>query len=105
VLAIEIGDASDAAALVSLDTTGQIKRYRGWHEWSAAELIVEGEGGVAAGVDGESIELDAPLRFESLPGALRVRVVPWAEEGAPSATKTVSHDVLTNLWGVAAGDR
>jgi hypothetical protein len=34
-----------------------------------------------------------------------VRVVPWAEEGAPSATKTVSHDVLTNLWGVAAGDR
>jgi len=105
VLAIEIGDASDAAALVSLDAAGQVKRYRCWHEWTAGEMVIEGTGPVAAGVDGESLELTAPLRFTSVPGALRVRVVPWADEGGPSATRTISKDVLGNLWGVAAGDR
>jgi diacylglycerol kinase family enzyme len=105
VVAIEVSSAADAAALVSLDTTGQVKRYHGWHEWSAAELVVEGDGAVATGVDGESIELDAPLRFETVPGALRVRVVPWAEAAAPSVSKNVSRDVISNLWGVASGGR
>ena len=107
ILAIEIAGASDASALVSLDAVGQAKRYRGWHEWSADELDVGSDEPVKAGVDGEALVLEAPLRFRIRPGALRARVLPWAEHdvAARVQTRRVSAEVLGNLWDVASGSR
>jgi diacylglycerol kinase family enzyme len=47
---------------------------RGWLRWEAAQFEVRSGGPVPAGVDGEALVFDAPVRFRSLPGALRVRV-------------------------------
>ena len=42
--------------------------------WSATSLEVDAAARIHAGLDGEAVELDPPLRFEIQPGALRVRV-------------------------------
>jgi diacylglycerol kinase family enzyme len=42
--------------------------------WTARQLEVTATASVHAGVDGEAVELDAPLRFVIRPGTLRVRI-------------------------------
>jgi diacylglycerol kinase family enzyme len=42
--------------------------------WSATSLEVDAAAPIHAGLDGEAVELDPPLRFKIQPGALRVRV-------------------------------
>jgi diacylglycerol kinase family enzyme len=42
--------------------------------WTATHFGVDAEGSMHAGVDGEAVELDAPLGFVIRPGALRVRI-------------------------------
>jgi hypothetical protein len=60
---------------------------------------------VEIGIDGEALLLDPPLVFESLPGALRVRLPRRA--AAPShAARTVrllSDSTISELAEVAAG--
>jgi hypothetical protein len=46
-----------------------------YHVWQAAAFLVESDGPVPAGVDGEAATFDPPLRFRSRPAALRVRVL------------------------------
>jgi len=43
-------------------------------EWSAPTFRVESATTVLAGIDGESVEIEPPLEFESVPQSLRVRV-------------------------------
>jgi hypothetical protein len=42
--------------------------------WSCLEFEIRALAPVAVGLDGEALVLEPPLRFVSLPGALRVRV-------------------------------
>ena len=42
--------------------------------WTTAQLEVNASAPVHAGIDGEAVDLDPPLRFAIRPGALRVRV-------------------------------
>jgi diacylglycerol kinase family enzyme len=49
-------------------------RHQPGRSWSAASLEVDAAARIHAGVDGEAVELDPPLRFEIQPAALRVRV-------------------------------
>jgi diacylglycerol kinase family enzyme len=42
--------------------------------WRATHLAVDAAAPVHAGVDGEAVELNAPIGFVSRPGALRVRI-------------------------------
>jgi diacylglycerol kinase family enzyme len=42
--------------------------------WTATHYGVDAEGSVHAGIDGEAVELDAPLAFVIRPDALRVRI-------------------------------
>jgi diacylglycerol kinase family enzyme len=42
--------------------------------WTATHFGLDATGSVHAGVDGEAVELDAPLAFVIRPGALRVRI-------------------------------
>ena len=46
---------------------------------------MQADGPVYAGIDGEAAQLDPPLRFRSLPGALRVRVARQHPGASPSA--------------------
>jgi diacylglycerol kinase family enzyme len=58
---------------------------RPWQEWTAPAFEVDADGPIAAGVDGEAVTLDAPLRFRILPAALRVRIAAAHPGASPSA--------------------
>src|SRR6185436_19899379 len=47
---------------------------RPWREWTAPTFEVDADHPVPAGIDGEAVRLDPPLRFHVRPGVLRVRV-------------------------------
>jgi diacylglycerol kinase family enzyme len=62
------------------------RRQRPWREWTAPAFEVDADHGVPAGIDGEAVKLDPPLRFRIRPGVLRVRVAPQHPGASPSAT-------------------
>jgi diacylglycerol kinase family enzyme len=58
---------------------------RPWREWSTPAFEVDANGPIAAGIDGEAVTLDTPLRFRILPAALRVRIAAAHPGASPSA--------------------
>ncbi len=54
-------------------------------EWSAPTFEVRADQPVAAGIDGEALRLDPPLRFSIRPLVLRVRIAPQHPGASPSA--------------------
>ena len=64
---------------------GAVVRRLGMQQWTAPTFEIEGESAVPAGIDGEAMQLQTPLRFRSLPGALRVRIAPHHPGASPSA--------------------
>jgi diacylglycerol kinase family enzyme len=104
ILAAGIRGARDIARLVTLATLGQARRFRGLREWSSPEFEVSSRACVAIGLDGEALLLAPPLRFVSLPGALRVRLPRQAAGVSPAgaAVMMTRHD-LTGLIRIAAG--
>jgi diacylglycerol kinase-like protein len=72
-------------AVVSPPGEGQRLGERPWREWSSPGFEVDADGTIAAGIDGEAVTLDAPLRFKILPSALRVRIAARHPGASPSA--------------------
>jgi diacylglycerol kinase family enzyme len=58
---------------------------RPWREWSAPGFEADADGPVPAGIDGEALMLDPPLRFRIRPGVLRVRIARQHPGASPSA--------------------
>ena len=58
---------------------------RPWREWSAPEFEVDADSPVPAGIDGEALVLDPPLRFRIRPGVLHVRIARKHPGASPSA--------------------
>ena len=75
-----------------------------WEEWSAPSFEVDSDARVPAGIDGEAVQLDPPLRFSIRPLALRVRIAHAHPGASPSAT-VPEHpaQVLAALLRIAAG--
>jgi diacylglycerol kinase family enzyme len=55
-------------------------------EWTTPAFEVDSERPVAAGIDGEAVELQPPLTFHVRSGVLRVRVAPQHPGASPSAS-------------------
>ena len=64
---------------------GSINRKLGIQQWTAPEFEVESARPVAAGIDGEAVTLQPPVRFRIRPRALRVRIAPHHPGVSPSA--------------------
>ncbi len=64
---------------------GSISRKLGMQQWTVPEFEVESDQPVAAGIDGEAVTLQAPVRFRIRPNALRVRIAPHHPGVSPSA--------------------
>ena len=64
---------------------GRRALQRPWREWSAPEFEVDADSPVPAGIDGEALVLDPPLRFRIRPGVLRVRIARKHPGASPSA--------------------
>jgi diacylglycerol kinase family enzyme len=84
--------------------TGRTARPRGWLEWSDVSFEVRSGGPVEVGIDGESMVLDPPIRFRTVPGALRVRIPSHAPGHSPAAAApTTGWSAITALLQTAAG--
>jgi diacylglycerol kinase family enzyme len=101
--AARVRSAAEVSKLVALELVGQLGRFPGLLSWSAPEFEVRSQGPVEVGLDGEALVLEPPLRFVSLPGALRVRL-PRTVGLAPAARAVaLTTDNLGALLKVAAG--
>ena len=89
--------------------TGRGRRrlpQRPWREWSAPQFEVHADGAIAAGIDGESLVLHAPLRFSIRPGVLRVRIARAHPGASPSTAMPESVlGTLREVLAIAAGRR
>jgi diacylglycerol kinase family enzyme len=104
IVAARIRSANDVAELITLETVGQLQRFRGLLEWSQPEFEIRSSSSVAVGLDGEALTLEPPLRFVSLPGALRVRLPRHAAGVSPAAAGvSLTHNDLLALFRIAAG--
>ena len=75
-----------------------------WRQWSAPTFEVDSTGPVPAGVDGESMLLDPPLRFVIRRHALRVRLAPQHPGASPSAAQPATvREGIRLLWRIATG--
>jgi diacylglycerol kinase family enzyme len=95
--------SSDISKLVALELIGQAGRYPGLLSWSAAEFEVHSGAPVEIGLDGEALVLDAPLRFASMPGALRVRLPRRIGLSPAARAVALTTENLGTLLHVAAG--
>jgi diacylglycerol kinase family enzyme len=103
VLAARVRSAADVSKLVALELVDQVNRFPGLLSWSTEEFEVRSTGPVEVGLDGEALVLDPPLRFASLPGALRVRLPRGVGLPPGASAAALSTDNLGALLRVAAG--
>ncbi len=59
---------------------------RPWREWTASRFKVDSDHPVPAGIDGEAVKLEPPLRFRIRAGVLRVRIARQHPGASPSAS-------------------
>jgi hypothetical protein len=72
-------------APVTASSDGSARRKLAMQQWTATTFEIGSDGPVAAGIDGEAMHLEPPLRFRIRPGALRVRIAPQHPGVSPSA--------------------
>jgi diacylglycerol kinase family enzyme len=94
---------AEVSKLVALELVGQAGRYPGLLSWSAPAFEVRAAGPVEVGLDGEALVLEPPLRFESMPGALRVRLPRGAGLSPAARAVALTAENLGTLLRVAAG--
>jgi diacylglycerol kinase family enzyme len=102
IVTLDVEDAAQAAALIALEAVGQASRYPAWDEWTVEEFEVGSGSDVPAGVDGEAVVLEPPLRFRIAPAALRVRL-PAGAGLSPAALAPGVGSSISRLWRIAAG--
>jgi diacylglycerol kinase family enzyme len=78
--------AGDLPGLLTAEAGGRLERFHGYRSWTTPEFeVTSSEPVIDVGLDGEVLRLRPPLRFRSLPGALRVRTPVHAPGVAPAA--------------------
>jgi diacylglycerol kinase family enzyme len=72
--------------------------------WAAEEFVIESDGDVPLGVDGEALVMPSPVTFRIRPGVLRVRIAPQHPGASPSAAEPSGlRDALRRLVRIAGG--
>ena len=105
IVAAKFGSSKDAATFAQRQTNGRRRRRpTGWLEWTDTAFEVHSGQPVEVGVDGEALVLNPPIRFRTLPGALRVRLPAGAPGYSPAAAvPTKGWATITALLQTAAG--
>lgn len=104
VVAVTASTGAEAAALVARSAIGLGRRDPHMHEFTTESFEVRSHTGRAfVGIDGESLELDTPLRFRIHHRGLRIRVPEDTLEAA--ARRSVRGLDLRDLLAVARGAR
>ena len=103
ITALVIPDDAAAKRFLAALATGRPDRYEGLEIWSGREFVVDSASAVAVGLDGETMDIEPPLRFSIRPHALRVRLATGAIGYSPAARASTPGEFLPNLWSVARG--
>jgi diacylglycerol kinase family enzyme len=103
VVAARVRGPADVSRLVALELVGQADRFPGLLSWSTPEFEVRSGGPIEVGLDGEALVLEPPLRFVSMPGALRVRTPRGAGLAPAARGVSLTGANLGALVRVAAG--
>jgi diacylglycerol kinase family enzyme len=103
VMAARVRTAADVSRLLALELVGQAERFPGLLSWATPELEVRSGAPVEIGLDGEALVLQPPLRFVSMPRALRVRLPPTAGLAPAASAVSLTVENLGALLRVAAG--
>ena len=85
IVAATFRSPAEIARLLQSGASGRNWRPPGWVEWADASFELESGRPVEIGIDGEAMVLDPPIRFRTLPGALRVRIPLGAPGYSPAA--------------------
>ena len=98
VIALELpGDPGALAAVAA----GQAGRVPGFVAWEPSTFEVESAAAIDAGIDGEALSLEPPLRFTMRPAALRIRLPPHASGLSPAARDLRAHTTLRSRIAAA----
>jgi diacylglycerol kinase family enzyme len=105
IVAVRIDNARAIAKLLTLRSLGQSRRVRDLLDWSCPKFEVRSrDGSVEVGLDGEACSFVPPLRFMSMPGALRVRIPPHARGVSPAgAAVAMTRRDMAGLVRIAVG--
>jgi diacylglycerol kinase family enzyme len=104
VIAVRIENAAQAAEVAALELAGRVDHFEGWRSWAAEDVKIHSDRPVEASIDGEPVELDPPMRFRTLPEALRVRVPRRHPGMSPAAARRrLGRFGLERLIRLAAG--
>lgn len=72
--------------------------------WETPTLTLQSAAPIAAGLDGEAVELEPPARFSIRPGALRLRIPTHAMGVSPAARRPrISRRTVDHLWALSTG--
>ena len=80
VIAIRVLTPPQLAEIGVTERTGAVPRFPGSLDFTTPAFTVDATGPVEAALDGEALVVQPPLQFESLPSALRVRVLPTGHQ-------------------------
>jgi diacylglycerol kinase family enzyme len=104
IVAATFRSPAEIARLLESGASGRNWRPPGWVEWADASFELESGRPVEIGIDGEAMVLDPPIRFRTLPGALRVRIPLGAPGYSPAAAApTPGWAGITALLRAVAG--
>ena len=76
---------------------------RRWREWTTFRFEIDSGATIDVGLDGEAIRLEPPLRFESLPAALRIRTLcrPASSRAAPAPAAAQAERCFVAIVGAS----
>jgi diacylglycerol kinase family enzyme len=103
VLTLEINDDKAFAALLAATTTGKPERFPGFTAWTAETFEVTSRSPIDAGLDGEAVVLEPPLRLTIRPARLRVRLPKHAIGYSPAALALDLRSAVRGVWRAALG--
>ena len=105
IVSVTLPDPASERRLLDALASGRLERYEGFQTWSAPVFELTSGASIAAGLDGESVDLDPPLRFASRRAALRVRLPKHAIGLSPAARAEGLVHAIPDLWNIAVGRR
>jgi len=73
-LAAQIDGPRAAVEFAALEMARRISSFPGWLQWQALDFEVRSDGPIDIAIDGEAVTVPSPIRFASMPGALRLRM-------------------------------
>lgn len=103
---VTLSAANPAAAVevATLWAAGAIDRFSGWDQWEESTFEIDSGATISIGLDGETVSMEPPLRFEVHPGALRV-AVPLGTRYGPRVSPLGTIGSIGRLWAIAIGKR